>query len=269
MKKRAYLLFALVFSGIVFAGTVSPPIQHPTINQTCHCSANNGTPIVAVENGAEERIARYTGWLTGATIALAIVAAFQLFLIIKGDKITRMAAEAAKRSADVSEKALIDVESPALYPVINDGHALWAALHEIKHSGQSMNIMPIKIAIKNFGRTPGFPGSISCSLYIGEADDVVDDVAAGFHSDSLLGPGDISTTIATRSIGRPMGPQDCTQILSGGYSIYLKGHIQFMDMFGIQYLQTFCMKWSPISQQFVAWGPTRNQRERIKDGKKN
>lgn len=235
----SHLLTTLLFTGIAF----------------CSCNAIAG-------NDAEDRIANYTLWLTISTIALAIVAIFQIGLLLKADKTARIAAEAASKTADTTEKALIGLETPFLYPVTQNVDSIYQNLRSISSGGIAQNSVPIQITIKNFGRSPGLPASLSCVLYVGEADDEKTDYEAGFHSGSMLAPGETSSMSISRSFGTLLGPQECQEMLDGRRNVYLKGSIQFVDLFGSEYLQYFCLRWSHVSHQFVAWGPSRNQRKR-------
>jgi hypothetical protein len=239
MKKSAHLLTLLLFAGATY------------------CASNN-----APEGGAEDRIASYTFWLMIATIALGVVAIFQMAVLLKTDKTARIAAEAAKKTADTTEKALIGLESPYLYPVALNVDSLYQILRSIGSSNTPQYATAIQITIKNFGRSPGLPAFISCVLYMGEADDEKTDLEAGPHSGSMLAAGETSPMSISRNFGRPLGPQECQEMLDGRLTIYLKGSIQFVDLFDSEYLQYFCLRWSHVSHQFVAWGPSRNQRKR-------
>jgi hypothetical protein len=63
--------------------------------------------LLAVQASAEDRVADYTFWLMVFTAALATISAIQIWFLIRSDNTARMSAEAAKKSAEVAEAALV------------------------------------------------------------------------------------------------------------------------------------------------------------------
>lgn len=263
------LTFALLLLLFANAGAAIQLPAPPAYQQSnCHCGENaiHQEPEISFwHRVVTDPIAAFTGILAIVTAILVIASIFQWFALREASNISRIAADAAKKSADMAERALIEIEGPYIYPVINDVEGMSQAIRAISNSGIAQNATELKIALKNFGRSPGFPGSITCGLYIGEADDDVRDPREGFHSGSILGAGEISNAIINRSFERPLGPQECRSMLDGQLRIYLKGWTQYTDLFENRYIQTFCLRWSHQSQQFTAFGSQRNKRKRLKD----
>src|SRR5258708_1909058 len=100
----ALLTVAIFAMGYVVASSVPPPSQqiekadHPT-------STNEGA-----ERTAEKQFAYYTKWLVWSTGALVAVSGIKGYSPLRSDRPARIAADAAKRSAD----AAVRVDQPFL-----------------------------------------------------------------------------------------------------------------------------------------------------------
>ena len=177
---------------------------------------------------------------------------------------TKIAADAASKSADVSEKAFLDLEGPFLYPVIDIGQLVGfiSTGSFYQNTFQQTKLPPIGIRIKNFGRSPALPGTISCVFFRGEADDRHSDSQTGYYFGPVLGPKATSKGAIEREFNQTLNGQECKAIQDGTATLYLTGSINYLDMSGNEFIQTFCLKWIYTTHDFVAWGPTRNERKR-------
>jgi hypothetical protein len=120
MLIKARFRFSEIFFGMLLAVAifaiglaVSPSIFSP--NQSAENSATTEKPDekskkVGKSESADDRIAKYTLWLAILTGGLVIVSVFQGVMLLRSDKTARIAAEAAKKSAD----AVVSAELPIL-----------------------------------------------------------------------------------------------------------------------------------------------------------
>lgn len=60
-----------------------------------------------IQPSAEDRVADYTMWLTIFTAVLAAVSIVQICFLLRSDKTARISSEAAKKSAEIAEAALV------------------------------------------------------------------------------------------------------------------------------------------------------------------
>lgn len=254
MRRIALLVAVLVLSGPV-AGDPSCKIQM----KNCAQAATAETNQVSQSSG-DDRLDNYTLWLTVFTGLLVIVSCVQGYLILRTDRTARAAADAARKSADVAEAAYLNLESPYLFPVV-DASEFMRSLQ----FGPGSPVSPVEIRLRNMGRSPGFPAVLACELVAGGPDEVVNDREAGWFPDSTLAPGETSANLVKRGI-RNITDQDCSAIVKGAQDVYLCGKVFYMDLFGRQYRQTFCLKWLSSHGSFMAFGPARNKRDLIKNG---
>lgn len=251
--------------GLLFVfNSGAQPAASPT-NQQSYKECEQKCPQTHLKESLWQRtvtdpIAIYTLFLTLFTGVLVIVSIWQGRSLIRAEKISKSSADAATKSADVAEKALINVESPALYPVI-----------EVAEFAKSLGwgrgpVKPVEIRLKNVGRSPGFPGIIACTLFAGGPDESISDMHAGLFPESTLAPGEISMHFIERSIqrhdGAKISDEECASIVAGRQDVYLSGNLSYIDLFGREYWQTFCLKWLAAHKAFMAFGPSRNKRER-------
>jgi hypothetical protein len=194
MRRGTLLLFPLIF--FIFSANViavNPHISKQTITDSTQSTPHAPNKIISspkITNSSPDiEIALYTRWLALFTLALVIVAAIQLIFLFKTDKTSRIAAEAAKKSADVSEKALVDLEGPFLYPVIETENMLHSLRNGQMYDPPFTTELSIRIRIKNLGRSAAFPGVIFCMLHTGEADDPIKDSQFGYLVESMISSG--------------------------------------------------------------------------------
>jgi hypothetical protein len=237
----------------------------------------------AVTNGVDAAVQRYEGrhpplppdssaWLFNLllvvfTAMLVLVGAGQAYLFLHTLRATRKAADAAKQSADVTERALIDLEGPFLYPVIehDDIHTSTRALAIYTHQSSIVNpVHPIvSFKLKNYGRSPAMLGSVSAVLFHGQPDDTHNDRLAGFASEMLIANGETSGSSIDRKMAEGIEREEYKSISAKTSRIFLRGSVIFFDVFGNRYEQKFCLAWEISTHQFIAWGANRNQRRRL------
>jgi hypothetical protein len=105
------LLASLFWIGVIAYSSNSPRYANEPSE---HC---DGTKAECAKSAVDERLANYTWWLALLTGGLVLTAAGQGYFLLRSDKTARIAAEAAKKSADagiMSAEALIATEGARL-----------------------------------------------------------------------------------------------------------------------------------------------------------
>lgn len=92
----------------VFVWQSSQPPNHTTAASQ-HCE---GTKSECAKATTDERIADYTWWLAVLTAGLVLSGVIQFGFLLRSDRTARIAADAAKKSADVAESILIATQRP-------------------------------------------------------------------------------------------------------------------------------------------------------------
>jgi hypothetical protein len=200
---------------------------------------------------------------------LVIVGGANCFLIFWTLKATQTAADAAKKSADVAERALVELEGPFLYPVAITNDIRDSFRRFILNDNPATPHNPaepiIKFAVKNYGRTPALPQSVIANLFSGMPDDTSFTEKAeqmGFTNEVLLASDTTSGTVFECKIIKGIDKAEYDKITGGVARIFLRGTIVFYDIFGNEYMQPFCWAWDPKTDRFAAWGLPRNKRIR-------
>jgi hypothetical protein len=116
------------------------------VEQQQNDSANKIASPSLPKSSADEKIATYTLALAVFTAFLVLTSAFQIVYLIRAEGVAVSAAQAAKNSADIANKSLIETQRPWL--VITD-----ISVSEIKRNGASIDIT-FTYTIKNLGKTP-------------------------------------------------------------------------------------------------------------------
>lgn len=224
--------------------------------------------IIDIADGIVSTLA--TVFIAIFTIVLARVTGRQAKLTRELSISTTVAAEAAKKSADIAQQSLTDLEGPFLYPIIETEtvydslHALGVFTHTYPSLDPDNPVIPvISLKFKNYGRTPALLQSISAVFFYGEPHDNHPDRLAGFASEMLIDAGDVSTTAVDRRLIKGIGKTEHQGVMNGVGKILLRGSIIFFDIFGNRYEQTFCLAWRPHTHKFMAWGTDSNRRRRL------
>jgi hypothetical protein len=249
------------------AAQPTPPVKFPTLQEITEAVVNG---IERAENQHDENhpapppdnsIWWFNFLLVVFTGLLVIVGGANCFLIFWTLKATQTAADAAKKSADVAERALVDLEGPYLYPnilpnSIQDSFKAFTWYEKSPHTAQPS----ISFTLKNYGRTLALPQSLIATLFFGGPDDVFKE-EAGWSHETLLGPGESSQPIE-RQMLKPIGMEEYKSIIEEKTRIFLRGSVVFYDVFGNEYMQAFCLARHPKTHRFTTWGVTRNARRR-------
>ena len=142
-----WLLIAVVLAGAIWLDISWVPPE-PSGQQNAHSPSS-----VVAPDAATETIAFYTEALAWLTAILALASLWQGVMLLRADKTTRIAAEAAKRQAD----ALIAIESPVV--ILAELHLRqWADKfakepEEFIEFGIPPLLCQIVVVFKNIGRT--------------------------------------------------------------------------------------------------------------------
>jgi hypothetical protein len=105
----------------------------------------NSSPKITTPKSADDRIADYTWWVAAFTFALSVVSGFQIFFLIRTDKTARLAADAARKSAEHIPRA----ERAYIF----GGIKFWDPVDRNK---DGIRCVKINISMANYGKTPGF-----------------------------------------------------------------------------------------------------------------
>jgi hypothetical protein len=233
-----FLTVAVFAIGFVVASSMPPPSQQvETISHPQ--AANEGS-----ERTAEKQIAYYTKWLAWFTGALVTVSAFQGYFLLRADKTTRIASDAAKRAAD----SLPIVERAYVYPLIVSAGTTKECIENAKvfymddNAGDGDRPSPeratIIFRIKNYGKTP----AILKTVYAGFGVSPVTAEIGVSIPESILGEmettGDISAEMNT-GITRNQAQGIMVYTASVGFS----GQITFDDIWGNEHTTQFYFVW--------------------------
>ena len=145
------LLAVAIFAiGMIFAS--SPLIQQ--YNQLEKSSDGQHAKEKSIKIGesetSDDKIARYTWWLALLTGGLVVTATVQGYFLLRADKTARIAANAARLSAD----AAIAAERARFYIVI-ESHNLTNMIYLARNGALRGENISIKYRFQNYGKTPG------------------------------------------------------------------------------------------------------------------
>lgn len=260
-KQLAHSLcgIALLFITALSHAAPTPPAPHPSESKSFYSELVDD-PATVVTALATAIMAVFTGLLWYSTTKLWKES-------IRAGNISEKAANAAKKSAEIAERSLIDLEGPFLFPIVesNDVEESLAGFKAYPNTPQEPARPTISFRIKNFGRTHALPATMVAAFFYGFADDKHGDRSITGHTpESLIEAGGTSISDFQRSMTFPIDKATYVQLEKGALEIYLRGKIHYYDLFGNKYVQSFCLRWFRDPDAFMAWGPTRNRRERIR-----
>jgi hypothetical protein len=167
----AFLTVAVFAMGMLFASSPSLQtqgyIQHATTEQHAQDKkAENHEPIQSLWVPTDS-VGLYTLVLAIFTGLLAVVAGVQGFFMLRADKTARIAANAARDSADVANKTLIETQRPWV-SIIEMG------LGPLIYDDQGARIT-ITAQMKNVGSVPAININLNAAVYlIGKRLDVIE-----------------------------------------------------------------------------------------------
>ena len=142
----AVVILLLSIAGISYFS--SPPSGQPSEQQT---AAQAKTGEQSEKNSPQrfmwfpDAISVFTFWLTLATIGLVVVAALQIWLLMRSERISAQAADAATEAAVVAKSTLIVANRPWI--------AVDASLDRAYTSGTGFHVI-LKVVLNNTGHSP-------------------------------------------------------------------------------------------------------------------
>ncbi len=150
----AIFIVVFVFLGIILWQSLFPPKEQTPYSdgaqkqyseqKSPHEGADEARTVVAAKYSIDEKLATYTMWLAIFTALLVLVAIFQIGFLVRTDKTSTAAANAAKQSADVAERTFTELERPYIFVDIP------------KFIPSPIKDRPsnVQYVLKNYGRTP-------------------------------------------------------------------------------------------------------------------
>jgi hypothetical protein len=224
--------------GFVVASSMPPQSQqHEKVDHPE--AANEGT-----ERTAEKQIAYYTKWLAWFTLALVAVSGIQGYFLLRADKTARIAADAAKESADAvtqSERAHIFIKIVSQSFV--EGWTS-ANLERITPDGQVSVPVTVKFAFKNYGKTPAILQEVSRDIVIApNFPDEVDYIPVEFVPTERVVASDEATDTweCTRT---NISKADLNAIIRAQTSYWFFGRILYNDIFGKAHEHRFIYRYN-------------------------
>jgi hypothetical protein len=146
------LIIAAIFAG----GPYGQPGRCEAENHAYPSASSEEPPKTFWEKTADDPVAAFTAMLTAFTAVLATVAIIQIYFLTKSDENTRIAAEAAKTSA---EAALAALDRPWLFvDTATHNKQAWASCNDELFA---------KIKISNYGKAPAFVNVVKAVLFLG------------------------------------------------------------------------------------------------------
>jgi hypothetical protein len=134
-----------VLGASLFSSTT--PLRQSNVTPSVNGGAKNVVSEITAPNSADDKIADYTWWLAAFTCALVVVSAVQINFLIRTDETARISANAAQKSADLAERAL--VTSRRAWLSIDDFKIISPT--ELTEQGARIRV---KFTVKNLGDTP-------------------------------------------------------------------------------------------------------------------
>jgi hypothetical protein len=188
-----------------------------------------------------------TPFLGFATFGLAVVAFFQM-------RDARKSIAAAVKSADVAERALIELERPYLVvEVTRPGIAIGV-------TGYSLDTEGTEWAAINYGRTPAllidsFPHwPIEAGAAMPYAINPITQRGKAFPAGCVAG-----ADRPYHETVEPIADADLPKLFSADvdgvdYRLFFTGYVRYGDFFGGVYLSGFCFVFEPAGERFVRIG---------------
>jgi hypothetical protein len=258
--------------GFALGGSVVWSLQAPqaTIEKHNPAPEQDSTDTHAKEK-ADEALARYTFWLTVFTgiLALATVGlgAATIGLYTAGEKqiaVTAKAADAAQKSAEIAESALLNVEVAYPYAVIRD-HGI-----QVEHGRiRSVTIgTVVNFYFTNHGRTPADITEVYCQMYVDKG--IPDAIIPPVHPYNWLDGDVVPAGRDSKDFSFNMNDVMFETFYSGRVKdanniIWFMGYARYNDVFGNEYILGFCFAFGTARATFYPVGRDGyNYRKKIK-----
>lgn len=158
-----WIVYAAIIGFVLGASLFAPPMP-PTNNKIIdqsNPSPEHGSSQGTFVKSADEKIADYTWYVAAFTCALVVISAIQIHFLLRSDETARIAANAAKRSAD----AAIAIELPLIRARIgqlgySDGMEFGKPLHQVWVD---------ELILTNLGKTKAFPLNLEMGVTVGDS----------------------------------------------------------------------------------------------------
>jgi flagellar basal body-associated protein FliL len=230
VQAAAIAVIAFVVAIFVLQFWHSYKEQHQTNHQTSGKEANKEPDNAATTERTEEAIARYTLWLMVFTGVLALVSVVQIAFLINADRNTERAANAAEKSAKVSEDTL------------KISQRAWVGVQNVffKPTPKIGDQFGVMIHFKNVGTTPAT--NIQAQAVF---DPVPPDRQPNFdyskerlHSFGFMMPAaDMHFPLIQE---KPLSVAGVDALKTGAIRIFVHGRFSYDDIFGESHWFTFC-----------------------------
>jgi hypothetical protein len=187
-----------------------------------------------------DSVGLYTLVLAVFTALLAFVSFGQGALLLRADRTARVAADAAKRSADSAFAA-----ERARFFIVIEKHNLTQVIGSVENRGvlASGENFSVSYQFKNYGKTPGVVKELTMNAAIGAApmDPASHTIVRKDFSERMIGAG--GSTID--DYYSPVPPPSTTEVQDIGRNIlrfWLYGRLYYDDVFGNQQVHKFCFR---------------------------
>jgi hypothetical protein len=251
--RKARIYFASVFVFGVIFGTVGISdlswLTRPDGPAAEANAENDSSPKDNAGVKAEERTAEYTLWLAVGTFLLALGALLQIVFLRRTDATAAHAADAARKSAEIAERALTELERPYVYVDVidatgesNDGYPL----------AQQGIVGIYRVEVHNFGRTPANLTRIAYDADLSPWDGIVPPVDPAKVGGAELPVGVVA--VADRPYSETVGTDITVIQMDHNESCWVSGFVRYRDIFGKNHITGFARVFHPRSGKFSAVG---------------
>lgn len=259
----AVLVAALAGSALWAVGISSP---QPTSQQDCataghaedHKTANDAfQKVTSKVLSPEQQVALYTrelAWFTAglfvATILLFVASVVQGCFIAWGNKTARIAADAARDSADASVAA----SRAYLFPSVNDTRQDFAVNFTTTHRP----LYEVQFRLVNYGNTPAVIKRIDATVYCGNRPR--GSIPTMQRTKGLFGSVVLPNEQSAYAIAKfPISQEQKEAILAETSEIFLVAIVVFEDVFEWHHRTLFCLRFDS-SRGWVIYNSSRMNR---------
>ena len=290
LKKLVASLTILAVATIALAATElhhNPKKSHAANHVTVAASQVNEQPKIDARGTADQPLmvtspkdeqkeaddhaltvwTRYLGMGTFALVLIAILQALlfwrQLHLMVAGSKDARIvamaameSANAAKKSADVAERSLTQLERPHVYGGVRK------AGYEVHRGdgGGTIERSDLELVIYNFGRTPARLTHIEYQISLSPRGGIPDPIDHTKVAGSPLPVGTMSANLdpfVETTNCRLTYVAEEEDLLSNQQSIWIAGFVRYADFFGNHHVTGFAQVLDLWSARFIRRGDNR------------
>lgn len=220
-------------------------------------------------------VALWTFALTVFSAILSVISYKQFGYLRSADKTARIAAYAAKESADAAraqartaERTLTDLEGPLMLLVVGDNHVkpgIQNALFEAGYSDVPPEAHPwVRFHFKNYGRSPATIAGFGAALvhWTGMTAQIPRLPLRTEFGDFTISEGAVTQPESRCDISIPLDQDAMNSIRLGRSYIFLYGHIEYADIFRNNCTSWFCWRYDYSSDHFVPMGARYNYTEK-------